>query len=95
MRVLAKRRATRPGRNAFIAHVAAGSAVLSPYKRTIRCPMTTHAQPGLPADPEILFGLDRWHDRMLGIYARVVAAGRVAVGDSTVVSVGVAEARTG
>ena len=57
---------------------------------TMRCVMTTLAQPGLPADRETLRGIAR-HNRVeipglgtwacAGVYAGVAARGRISVGD--------------
>ena len=70
--------------------LALGDVVLEVIAPTPRCVMTTLAQPGLPNDPEILRTIAR-HNRIdfkgsgrfacLGVYASVVQAGRVAVGD--------------
>lgn len=64
--------------------VRVGDAVVAVHKRTIRCAMTTLAQPGLPADPEILEATGRLSDKRLGVYAAVAAPGLVAVGDLVV-----------
>lgn len=46
-----------------------------------RCGMTTHAQKGLPKDPAILRSIVKEADQNIGIYANVLTAGRVRVGD--------------
>ena len=77
--------------NAWVGRrLALGDVVLEVIGPTPRCVMTTLAQPGLPNDPEILRTIAR-HNRIdfkgggrfacLGVYASVVQAGRVAVGD--------------
>lgn len=48
---------------------------------TIRCAMPTHPQGELPHDPSILRSIVRDADQCLGLYASVVAAGPVGVGD--------------
>ncbi len=50
--------------------------------QTVRCGMTTHSQKDLPKDPSVLRSIVREANQSLGIYANVVTAGRVAVGDS-------------
>lgn len=50
-------------------------------QRTERCVMVSAAQPGLPADREILRGVAAHHDLCLGVYADVVRPGRVRTGD--------------
>lgn len=65
--------------------VALGGVVVDVVKRTKRCAMTTAAQPGLVKDPSVLRDLARGRDLRLGVYARVVAPGRLQVGDSVTV----------
>ncbi len=48
---------------------------------TVRCAMPAHAQPGLPGDPSVLRTIVREADQCLGLYASIVAAGRVVIGD--------------
>jgi uncharacterized protein YcbX len=48
---------------------------------TVRCGMTMHAQAELPKDPSILRSIVKDADQNLGIYASVVSAGEVRVGD--------------
>lgn len=49
---------------------------------TVRCGMTTHAQNGLAKDSSILRSIVKDADQNLGMYASVVAAGQVTVGDA-------------
>jgi len=75
--------------------VRVGPVRLSVFGPTPRCVMTTLAQPGLPADREVLKTLAR-HNReeyagigrfaCLGVYANVDRVGTVAVGDAVEVS---------
>lgn len=51
---------------------------------TIRCPMTTRPQNGLPRDLDILKTINRHHGGNLGLYCSSVATGEVAVGDPVV-----------
>ncbi len=55
-----------------------GLHVLMP---TVRCPMPSRAQPGLPRDTGVAAALRDHHDNNLGVYATVAARGPVAVGD--------------
>ena len=48
---------------------------------TVRCGMTIQAQAGLQKDPSILRTIVRDADQNLGVYASVVAAGEIRVGD--------------
>ena len=57
---------------------AARPTVVAP---TVRCAMTTLAQPGLAFAPWILEQLNACHDGCFGVYATVVQEGTVAVGD--------------
>lgn len=62
--------------------LALGSAILEITEPTERCVMVNLAQPGLPTDERILRLLAREHDACLGVYASVVAPGRIGVGDA-------------
>lgn len=48
---------------------------------TVRCGMTIQAQAGLQKDPSVLRTIVRDADQNLGVYASVVSAGEVRVGD--------------
>ncbi len=58
-----------------------GDVELVVRARTIRCVMTSAAQPGLVADPDILATTGVLTDKRLGVYADVVRPGRISVGD--------------
>jgi uncharacterized protein YcbX len=58
---------------------AAGSEVLMP---TMRCSMPSRSQPGLERDLAIGTTLRDQHGNNLGLYAKIVAAGAIAVGDA-------------
>lgn len=63
--------------------VHVGSATLSPFMPTVRCVMTTRAQPGeIERDLGIVKTVNREHGSNLGIYCVVEIAGQVAVGDA-------------
>ena len=53
---------------------------------TMRCTMPSRSQPGLERDVEIGRTLREQHDNNLGLYARVVEGGVIAVGDEVRVS---------
>ena len=57
-----------------------GGVVVEIDKRTKRCAMPTMAQPGLAKDVGVLRTLARGRDLRLGVYAHVVAPGRLEVG---------------
>lgn len=58
-----------------------GEVVLAPYKRTTRCSMIGRPQPGgLDRDPAVVRAVRDHHGYTLGVHARVVAGGPVAVG---------------
>lgn len=61
--------------------LAIGGLVVEVTKRTKRCGMTTAEQPELAKDVGVLRTLARERDLRLGVYADVVTAGTVAVGD--------------
>lgn len=65
-----------------------GSAEVVVDLPTIRCPMTTRRQNGLPRDLDILRSLNHHHDGNLGLYCSMAAPGEVAVGDEVVLSTG-------
>jgi uncharacterized protein YcbX len=48
---------------------------------TVRCAMPTHGQLGLPRDASVLRTVVREADQCLGLYASVVAAGSVGLGE--------------
>jgi hypothetical protein len=57
--------------------------VLDPFMPTVRCAMTTRAQPGgIARDVEIAKALNRHHDLNLGLYCSVTRAGTVRTGDA-------------
>jgi uncharacterized protein len=47
----------------------------------VRCSMTTQSQADLPKDPSVLRTIVRESDQNVGVYASVVSAGNVRVGD--------------
>jgi uncharacterized protein len=61
---------------------AASGAVLEGTEDCKRCALTTRAQGDLPSDPRILHTVIQENDTSAGIYARVLTAGRISVGDS-------------
>jgi uncharacterized protein YcbX len=61
--------------------VRIGGAVARVQMPTVRCSMTTQAQPGLPKDPSVLRAIVGNAEQGLGVYATIVTAGPVAVGD--------------
>ena len=58
-----------------------GAATLEVLMPTIRCPMPSRAQPGLPRDTTVAATLRDHHENNLGIYCSVTTAGTVTVGD--------------
>ena len=50
--------------------------------KTLRCAMTTHAQPGLERAPSVMRTLVRETAQDFGVYALVVEAGEVREGDT-------------
>ena len=62
--------------------VRVGEAELMVVAPTVRCVMTTRAQPGLERDLDIVKAVNRDHESNLGIYAVVTRPGRVATGDA-------------
>lgn len=61
--------------------VRVGSVELKCEMRTERCAMATNAQKEIPKDPSILRSLVEASEQNLGVYASVVKAGEVRVGD--------------
>jgi uncharacterized protein YcbX len=61
--------------------VAVGSARSEVLMPTMRCSMPSRAQPGLERDPAIGTTLRDRHDNNLGLYAKIVEAGAIAIGD--------------
>jgi uncharacterized protein YcbX len=59
----------------------AGSVRIKLEMPTVRCVMTTQAQPGLPKDPSVLRTIVRDGNQNLGVYASVVSPGAVRIGD--------------
>jgi hypothetical protein len=49
---------------------------------TVRCGITTHAQPDLPQDSTVLRTIVREAEQALGCYASILTPGRVTVGDT-------------
>jgi len=70
-----------PGRRADV-----GSACLDIAIKTMRCVMTTRAQPGLPHDGAVMRTMMRRTAQCLGVYATVAHGGAVKVGDAVVLS---------
>jgi len=65
---------------------ASSGAVLEGSDNCKRCALTTRAQGDLPSDPKILHTVMLENNTNAGIYARVLTAGRVAIGDTVSVS---------
>lgn len=61
-----------------------GEALLDPRMATVRCAITTHAQPGLPHDPQVMRTLVRETQHRLGLYIWVVEPGQVRPGDAVI-----------
>ena len=66
--------------------VRIGSVELKCEIPTVRCGMTIQAQAGIEKDPSILRTIVRDADQNLGIYASVVVAGAVKVGDPVTIN---------
>jgi len=62
--------------------VRVGDAEVTVVAPTVRCVMTTRAQPGLERDLGIVKTVNRDHESNLGVYAVVSRPGPVAVGDA-------------
>jgi uncharacterized protein YcbX len=64
-----------------------GATELAPFMPTVRCSMTTRAQPGdLPRDTTIAKTLNHHHSLNLGVYCGVTTPGEVRLGDAVEVS---------
>jgi uncharacterized protein YcbX len=61
--------------------VQVGGAEVTVVAPTVRCVMTTRAQPGLDRDVAIVKAVNQDHESNLGVYAVVSRPGPVAVGD--------------
>jgi uncharacterized protein YcbX len=61
--------------------IRVGGAVIAVTVGTARCVMTTLETDGLPKDPSVLRSIVRDAEQNLGVYATVVEAGPVRVGD--------------
>lgn len=59
--------------------------VLRITKPTVRCVMTSMSQPGLAADRTVQRTVGRVHDASFGVYAEVVGAGTLRLGDHVTV----------
>lgn len=62
--------------------LAIGDATLGVFMPTVRCPMPSRAQPGLPRDTGVAATLRDHHESNLGVYCTVTAAGAVTRGDA-------------
>jgi uncharacterized protein YcbX len=62
--------------------VDAGGARSEVLMPTMRCTMPSRSQPGLERDLEIGRTLREQHENNLGLYAKIVQAGAIAVGDA-------------
>ena len=62
--------------------VSIGDVVLDIVGACPRCSMTTHGFSELPKDPGIMRALVQANSGNLGVYAKVVTAGRIATGDT-------------
>lgn len=62
--------------------VRIGDVVLQPFMPTIRCVMTTRAQPAhdIPRDLGVIKAINKEHGSNLGVYAVVAQPGRLSVG---------------
>jgi hypothetical protein len=80
--------ATPPGVEGFVEQdwigrrLAVGEAELEVLVGCPRCVMITHAFADLPRDPALMRTVVKEANQNLGVYARVVTPGRVAVGDA-------------
>ena len=62
--------------------VQVGAAEVTVVAPTVRCVMTTRAQPGLDRDLDIVKSVNRDHQSNLGVYGVVSRPGPVGVGDA-------------
>jgi uncharacterized protein YcbX len=58
-----------------------GTALVEVKKRTARCAMVTLAQDELPFTPHLLSHLSETRQSLVGVYARILTPGTIAVGD--------------
>ncbi len=65
-----------------------GGVSLKVQDETERCGMVTFAQPDLPGAPEVLRTIAQENDLMFGVYAEVVVAGCISVGDEVALGSG-------
>lgn len=73
--------------DAWIGHrVTAGDAVLEVVVNTERCAVTTFDPETLERDSRVLTALAKERENLFGVYARVVRAGWIAVGDPVTVT---------
>lgn len=61
--------------------IVIGTLEITATEGTKRCGMTLASQPGLPEQPDVLRSILRGNRRNLGIYAEIVAGGRLSIGD--------------
>ena len=61
--------------------VRVGTAIVSVTEPTERCRMVGVAQVGVPSRPGLLRAISAHHDLVAGVYAEVVTAGFIALGD--------------
>lgn len=61
-----------------------GTVEISVDLPTMRCVMTTRAQPGLARDLQIVKTVNHHHDGNLGLYCSIVTPGEAALGDDVV-----------
>ncbi|MCR6501558.1 MOSC domain-containing protein [Shinella sp. CPCC 101442] len=62
-----------------------GAAVVEITEPCTRCAFTALGQPGLPFDKDVLHAIARHGDGGFGVLAKVVATGRIALGDTVAV----------
>lgn len=66
-------------------HLRAGSVLLVPRRRCIRCTMVNRGQPGLERDVNIYKTVHRTHGGEAGMWSQVIEPGCVSEGDAVVV----------